>query len=81
MTEGKSCIICKVVKLLAGVGALNWGLVAFFGLNLVEKALGSVPHGPKAVYGLVGLAGLMTLVSLCKCCPCQKKDGACCPTK
>ena len=80
MTAEKSCVICKLVKLLAGLGALNWGLVAFAHLNLVEKLLRSVPHGPKAVYGLIGLAGLMTLVSLCKCCPCQKKEG-CCPTK
>ena len=80
MTGEKSCVICKLVKVLAAVGALNWGLVAFFGLNLVEKALGSVPHGPKIAYGLIGLAGVMLFVSLCKCCPCQKKEG-CCPTK
>ena len=80
MTGEKSCVICKLVKVLAAVGALNWGLVAFFGLNLVERALGSVPHGPKVAYGLIGLSGGMLFVSLCKCCPCQKKE-ACCPTK
>ena len=80
MTEGKKCVICKVVVLLSGVGALNWGLVAFFGLNLVDKLLGGIPKAPKIAYGLVGISGLMLLVSLFKCCPCQKK-GECCPTK
>lgn len=80
MTGEKKCVVCKLVVVLAGVGALNWGLTAIFGLNLVERLLGSVPVAAKAVYGLVGLAGLMLLVSLCKCCPCQRKEG-CCPTK
>lgn len=80
MMAGKGCAICKVVKLLAGVGALNWGLMAFFGLNLVERALGGHATISKGVYGLIGVSGLMLLVSLCKCCPCQKKE-ACCPTK
>ena len=80
MTAEKSCVICKIVKVLAGVGALNWGLVTFAGLNLVDRALGAGSTASKAVYGLVGVSGLMLLVSLCKCCPCQKKE-ACCPTK
>lgn len=80
MTGEKSCVICNLVKLLAGVGALNWGLSAFFGLNLVTRALGSHATLSKAAYGLIGVAGLLLLVSLCKCCPCQKKEG-CGPTK
>ena len=37
----KNCPICKVITVLAGVGALNWGLVAFLNMNLVEKILGT----------------------------------------
>jgi len=77
MTGGKACVICKIVKVLAGVGALNWGLSAFFGLNLVERALGGHATISKAAYGLIGVSGLLLLVSLCKCCPCQKKEGGC----
>ena len=80
MTDNKKCGICKLVVLLAGIGALNWGLYAFMGVDLVARLLGTVPMAAKAVYGLVGLSGLMLLVSLFKCCPCQKKEG-CCPTK
>ena len=74
MTGGK-CAICKVVVVLAGIGALNWALTAFWGLDLVARFLGSMPTAAKAAYGLIGLSGLMLLVSLFKCCPCQK--GSC----
>lgn len=69
MTGGKKCAVCKIVALLAGIGALNWGLVALFGLDLVQKVLGTVPAAAKAVYVLVGLAGVILLVSLVKGCP------------
>jgi len=73
---GKNCIVCKLVGLVAGVGALNWGLVALFNLNLVTKALGDGTSGTKAAYVVIGLAGLMKLISLVKCCPCCSK-GEC----
>ncbi len=75
MTGQKNCAVCKVVGLLAGIGALNWGLVGIFGVNLVEKLLGDMTGPARAVYGLIGIAGILTLLSLCKCCPCQK--GSC----
>lgn len=67
------CIICKIVGLLVGIGALNWGLVAFFDFNLVTKLLGEMTTGAKVVYGLVGVAGLVALFALIKPCPCTKK--------
>ncbi len=76
MSGGKACCaICKVVGLLVGIGALNWGLVAFFHLDLVEKLLGTMTGPAKVVYGLIGIAGLLKLISLVKCCPCQ--NGGC----
>jgi len=74
MTGGK-CVVCKLVTLLAGVGALNWGLVAIFHFNLVAALLGDMTLPARVVYGLVGVSGLIALVSLVKCCPCQK--GSC----
>ncbi|PIQ82254.1 MAG: DUF378 domain-containing protein [Candidatus Omnitrophica bacterium CG11_big_fil_rev_8_21_14_0_20_64_10] len=73
---GAKCIICKIVALLAGIGALNWGLVALFNFNLVAQILGAGTLA-KAVYVLVGLSGLLLLVSLVKCCPCCKTGGSC----
>ena len=75
MTGGKSCVVCKIVGVLVGIGALNWGLVGLFNVNLVETLLGSMPAVVKVVYALVGIAGVLKLISLVKCCPCQK--GSC----
>lgn len=71
MTGGKGCCgICKIVGLLVGIGALNWGLVAIFQLDLVAKLLGDMTTAAKVVYTLIGIAGLIKLVSLVKACPC-----------
>ena len=75
MTGGKDCGVCKVVGLLVGIGALNWGLVALFHLDLVARLLGPMTRPAKAVYILIGIAGLLKLISLAKCCPCQLKSG------
>jgi uncharacterized membrane protein YuzA (DUF378 family) len=77
MTNGGSCVICKIVKLLAGIGALNWGLVAFLNLNLVEKLLGAGTLLSQIVYGLVALSGLAAIVSVFACCKCCGKGKDC----
>ena len=78
MTGGKNCGICKIVGLLVCIGALNWGLVGLFQVDLVEKALGTMTGVARAVYTIIGLAGLLKLGSLVKCCPCNKES---CDTK
>ncbi|NLW16060.1 MAG: DUF378 domain-containing protein [Firmicutes bacterium] len=55
----------KVALALVIIGALNWGLIGLFGLDLVATLFG----GPNAilsriVYTLVGLAGLWSLTLL-----------------
>ena len=75
MTGTKNCAVCKIVGLLVGIGALNWGLVALFDLDLVARLLGEMTPAAKAVYILIGAAGLVKLISLVKCCPCE--SGAC----
>ncbi len=67
------CVVCKIIALLAGIGALNWALVALFNINLVALALGDMTMPAKVVYTLVGIAGLIVLISIIKpCCPCCK---------
>ena len=73
-----NCIVCKIVTLLAGLGALNWGLAAFLQLDLVAKAFGVMTTASKVDYGLIAVAGAIKLLSLFVCCPCCKKDGADC---
>ena len=74
MKEGK-CGICKVVTLIVSIGAINWGLLAFFQLDLVAKALGMMTTASKVAYGVIGVAGAIKLVSLFVCCPCCKTDS------
>ena len=47
-----------VATILVIIGALNWGLVGFFGWDLVAALLGPMTALSRIVYGLVGVAGL-----------------------
>lgn len=40
------------------IGAINWGMIGLFKLNLVYVLFSSVPAVERGVYFLVGLAGL-----------------------
>lgn len=44
--------------LLILIGAINWGLIGFFGFDLVAMLFGTATMLSRIVYGLVGLAGL-----------------------
>lgn len=52
--------IYAVGHTLAGIGAVNWGLVALADANLVEMLLGTGTLA-QAVYVLVALGGLQVL--------------------
>ncbi|MBI4227384.1 MAG: DUF378 domain-containing protein [Candidatus Omnitrophica bacterium] len=80
---GGNCGVCKVVGVLVGLGALNWGLAGVFGLDLVAAVLGAGTGLAKVAYGVIGLAGIMKLVSIFKCCPCCKPaaGGGSCGSK
>lgn len=49
-----------IALILVIVGAINWGLVGLFDLNLVTSILGTGML-TNIVYDLVGLAGLWTI--------------------
>lgn len=68
----QACVLCKIVGAIAIVGALNWGLVGLFGINLVEQIFGAGVLA-RVVYGLVGLSGLALLASYFVTCPGCKK--------
>ena len=79
--QGCCCKVCNVVGLFVIVGALNWGLVGAFNINLVEQLLGSIPKAVRIIYILVGLAGIIKIVSCFKSCPCCKDDSGSCAKK
>lgn len=60
-----------VTFLLMVVGALNWGLIGFFGFNLVGALFGSYPMVARLVYVAVGLSAAYELAihkGYCKFC-------------
>ena len=46
------------------IGAVNWGLIGLFRLDLVRLLLGDMTWMSRTVYTLVGIAGLYTLTFL-----------------
>ena len=52
--------------ILVIVGGLNWGLVGFFGYNLVDSIFMAWPLGGTIVYDVVGLSALYTIYSATK---------------
>ncbi len=40
------------------IGAINWGLIGFFGFDLVSFLFGNMTWLSRIVYGLVGLSGV-----------------------
>ena len=52
--------------LLAGIGALNWGFVEFFGFNAVEFLSFGFAAVAMVLYALVAGAGALTLYQLFK---------------
>ena len=60
--------IDTAARLLAGIGAVNWGLVALAEFDLVAEIFGldfgETNAATSVVYALVGLAGLWVLARL-----------------
>ena len=51
-------VIDKIALVLIIIGAINWGLIGFFGFDLVATIFGEMPVISRIVYGLVGISGL-----------------------
>ncbi len=47
-----------IVTVLLVIGALNWGVVGIFGINLVSELLGEATAITRLIYTFVGIAGL-----------------------
>jgi len=53
----------KLAWVLVIIGALNWGLVGFFGFDVVARIFGSTSTLTKIIYDLVGLSALLLVFS------------------
>ncbi len=56
--EEKRHLLGVICEILVIVGAINWGLIGLFDVNLVKLIFNFSPLLEKAVYSLVGTAGL-----------------------
>ena len=48
----------KIVLILIVIGAINWGLIGLFNLNLVSTIFGNMSLISRIIYILVGVSGL-----------------------
>ena len=53
-----------IVLVLVIIGAINWGLVGFFGLDLVAFLFGSMSVLSRFIYAVIGICGLYA-ISFC----------------
>ena len=50
--------------ILVIIGAINWGLIGFFGLDLVSFICGSMSVISRIIYAVIGVCGLYA-ISFC----------------
>ena len=53
-----------IVLVLVIIGAINWGLVGFFGLDLVAFLFGAMSVLSRIIYAVIGICGLYA-ISFC----------------
>lgn len=51
-----------VAWVLIIIGAITWGLIGFFGWNLVAAIFGDMSTLSRIIYALVGIAGLYMII-------------------
>lgn len=55
--------ILKIIAyILVIIGAINWGLVGFFGFDLVASIFGEMSTLSRIIYGIVGISALILLI-------------------
>lgn len=47
-----------IVLIIAIIGAINWGLIGFFGFDLIAFLFGNMTWIARIIYALVGIVGL-----------------------
>ncbi len=54
-------IIIKIAEILVLIGALNWGLVGLFDIDLVKTLFGEMTVLARIVYVLVGISAIILI--------------------
>lgn len=54
----------KIISyILVLIGAINWGLVGLFNIDLVALLFGEMTAASRVVYALVGIAAIISLIT------------------
>ena len=54
----------KIISyILVIIGAINWGLVGLFNIDLVALLFGEMSLISRIVYGLVGLSAMLSIIT------------------
>lgn len=51
----------KILLVITIIGAVNWGLVGLFDMNLVSSLFGSTTFITKLIYTLIAIAGIVNI--------------------
>ena len=51
----------KIALVITIIGALNWGTIAIFDLDLVATAFGDMTLITRIIYGLVAICGIINI--------------------
>lgn len=57
-------VLDYIALVLVIIGALNWGLIGFFGFDLIAFIFGSMSVLSRIIYAVVGVCGLYS-ISFC----------------
>jgi uncharacterized membrane protein YuzA (DUF378 family) len=60
-------ILRYAAYILTLVGALNWGLVGLFGVDLVASIFGDMTVVSRILYVLVGVSAIITALTIHQC--------------
>ncbi len=55
-------VLKLIAYILVIIGGINWGLVGFFGFNLVASIFGEMSTLSRVVYGVVGISTIILLI-------------------
>ena len=50
-----------IALVLVIIGAINWGLIGFFGIDLVAIIFGSLTMISRIIYAVIGICGLYAI--------------------
>lgn len=51
----------KIALVFTIIGAINWGFIGFFDINLVETLFGDMNMISRIIYAIVGICGIINL--------------------